>query len=188
MALAARLRLSVGLLGVALVACGGQARNDADAHGAASAGVGGGTVAPNAGGDDGQAAMPAEAGAAGHLDQGGAATGSGGVVAHGGEPPGGAAGVPLIESGSRLCVDERDCLGLECVGADGLKTLTCAVRCPEGDECTSERACIASPLLEPICLQRCDSPTQCDSLFDCFDATKSGDFVCVPPAWTLGWR
>lgn len=188
MALAVRARLGLVLLGVGLVACGGQSQNDHGTDEAASAGAGGVEVAPNGGGDAGEPDTPTEAGTAGRLGEGGAPTSSGGTLAVGGEPNGGTTSVPLIASGSRLCVDERDCLGLDCVGALGLPTLTCAVRCPYGDECAPEQSCITSPLLEPTCLHRCDSPTQCDSLYDCFDAAKSGDFVCVPPAWTLGWQ
>lgn len=207
MALAARAGLALLASALCFPACGGHSKRPQPAEEQGGAGsvsasneAGNGVHEPdgNAAGEGGASSVDLPRGGSPSAGNsmiedplGGAANTRGGAASSrdGGmsNQHGGTSNAPLIPSGSRTCVNAGDCLGLACVPAAGLPTLACAALCPKGDECLPEEACISGPELTPICLQRCSSPTECDSLFDCFDPKGHGEFVCFPPAWTGGW-
>jgi hypothetical protein len=168
-----------------LLACGGRA-NEGAGHGASGAagetGIAGTDSSAASGGkqamDGGAANVPDPANEAGEAAAfGGAAPGAGG-----------AADVPsLIEPGTRVCQDYRDCLGLDCIGKSGKEPSMCSLGCAADDPCAENERCVSGNGLTPACFVRCDVGTECSYPFDCFDPERNGEWICVPAPWTDHW-
>ena len=100
-------------------------------------------------------------------------------------------------SGRAFCDDDRDCVALECGAAacDPLKCVaklgarrkSCARLCGSHADCRADELCIADPTIDASCFPRCEWPADCITGFDCFDYFRTGDYLCVPAEWALGW-
>ena len=176
--------LAVASLCCLLAACGGQSNSQSS---------------PGTGGESAKPGSAASAGAAGD-SAAGASDADGGNVAAAGAPSGpagpapgdeGAGGaapeLPSIEPGTRICLDSRDCLGLECVGKSGQTAAMCSLPCDADEACAVNERCLKAEGLESSCVVRCDVGTECQYPFDCFDPERDGRFVCVPAPWTIQW-
>lgn len=164
-------------------ACGGHARTPFHEP-PESAGLSG------AGGEAGELIMPSAGRAP--TDQGeGGAGGEPAATSQAGEAGAGGSQsrphLPVIEPGTRTCLDSRDCFGLTCFGKEERSSQLCSVSCDEDSPCASGERCIAAPGLMPLCLKRCMASTDCPYPLDCFDPDRDQQFVCVPAPWTLVW-
>lgn len=172
-------------------ACGGaSSRNPTlDADGGAPA-----SPAPGMGGETGLAAGEAGAPSGPAASRGGAATGSGGAGEDDDQSTGGgAAGAsrdeqpPLIDSGSRFCEADADCLGLRCLSRAAEAQAICATSCDSDAACPGFQGCFGAVGLAPMCLTRCIGIVDCPYAFDCFDPNKNGEYWCIPAPWTRRW-
>ncbi|HKQ71839.1 MAG TPA: hypothetical protein VJT73_20990 [Polyangiaceae bacterium] len=89
-----------------------------------------------------------------------------------------------IASGTRMCENARDCLGLDCV-AGPAKTGTCGVRCAGDGSCEARERCVSGLAFPSVCLRACTSPTHCAFGFDCVDYHNDGLYTCVPAPWAV---
>jgi hypothetical protein len=181
---------SLALCGL-LLACGGHASQrdgvesvgDAGQAGAAQSVERGGSQSSGAAGGAQEPPPPTVVStSAGRAGDGGAGLGGAdGEAAGAGEAP------SLLEPGTRTCQDDRDCLGLDCIGKAGQVGSMCSLPCAEQYPCAMNERCLSGPGLAPSCVVRCDVGTECSYPFDCFDPNHDGGWVCVPAPWTVKW-
>jgi len=174
----------VGWIGCLLaIACGGRSNQgstpEPEAVEVIQGGAGGETPSADApaSGRGGEPSVEASGGDGGTLDRGPDI----GIAGGGGGPPAAA----TVVSGVRFCENARECRGLECRAPGSDPEQICVVSCANGNEraCSAEQLCITVRDLEPVCLARCDWPTDCAYRFDCYDWYEDGRYVCVPTAW-----
>lgn len=200
-----RTTLEIGgilVLFLGLSACGGAVKPDA------SAGASGGTAgAPPSNTSDPESDAGAGASSSGGPDGGGSVGESGGSVGESGGSIGesggaesgtaGAAGRAgggestavhaRPKSGTRFCLDDRDCNGLTCTASMDRVQTACLAPCESDLDCKLSERCFAQPTIPSSCFQRCVSPEDCDYQFDCADYYRTGDYLCLPSDWVRYW-
>jgi hypothetical protein len=92
------------------------------------------------------------------------------------------------ESGTKLCQDPRDCVGLTCTSSEQSFVYACLAPCASDADCKLEERCFERAGLQKSCFQSCqESAVVCNYQFDCADYYRTGQYLCLPTAWVRSW-
>jgi hypothetical protein len=93
-----------------------------------------------------------------------------------------------VESGTRLCIDPRDCRGLDCISSEQSTAFACLAACDSDADCKADEHCFERMGLRKSCFQSCqESPVVCNYQFDCADYYRIDQYLCLPKAWVRSW-
>jgi hypothetical protein len=92
---------------------------------------------------------------------------------------------PPFASGTRQCLDPRECQGYECVGALGVASTVCLAPCEEG-RCEADELCAGAAFLPAkYCFASCELVTDCAYALDCFALDPNSPRLCLPTQWAV---
>jgi hypothetical protein len=176
------------LVTAALVVSCGRTREPAANGSVEQDGGGAGVDMPAEGGVGSDAGVEGDSSGVGTSSGGARGDGASSATAQGGAamqprpvPPAN----PPFASGTRQCLDPRECQGYECVGALGVASTVCLAPCEEGG-CEADELCAAAAFLpSKYCFAACELVTDCAYAFDCFALDPNSPRLCLPTQWAV---
>jgi hypothetical protein len=182
------------LVAAALVVSCGRTREPAGNGSVEEDGGGAGVDMPAEGGVGSDAGVEGDSGGVGTLPGKSGARGDGASSAAAQAAGGGGAATqprptppahPPFASGTRQCLDPRECQGYECVGALGVANTVCLAPCDEGG-CEADELCADAAFLpSKYCFAACELVTDCAYAFDCFALEPDSPRLCLPTQWAV---
>lgn len=191
-ALARRSRAALIALGALVFGCGlttasppTKSKSPADPATPAEGGAGG--DAGRTGLAAGASSVAGEAGRGGSssVEVGGRRNDSSGAAGEAGEGSSTQPVRPPFASGTRYCIEARECQQYECVGMVGAPKTVCLASCEESD-CVDMELCVGTAFLAgQHCFATCELVTDCAYAFDCYRLEADGPRLCFPTEWAL---